>query len=190
MAKPRAFSIAAAIAVTAMIGGYAAFLAAQAPQALRVGSAHGPVWTEVKWPFPLDLWGPGGAFRCRAANCGSEVHLYLRAKIGFCNCATSIDDDMVDRVSDVDLLGGERAALDEGRPVDVRWMKGRSRGYAVSGRGATARSALAIALHERCDLIVATAAIGDDQPAAHEAAIVEFLKSDLVLRWAEVTLGL
>src|SRR5262245_17830421 len=133
MAKPGAFSTAAAIAVTAMIGGYAAFLVAQAPHVQRVGSAHGPVWTEVKWLFFLDLWGPGRAFRCKAANCGSEVYLYLRAKIGFCSCATAIDDDMVDRISDVDLFGGERAALDEGRPIDLRWMKGRSRAYAVSG---------------------------------------------------------
>jgi len=69
-------------------------------------------------------------------------------------------------------------------------MRGRSRGYAVGGRGATAKSALAIAFHDRCDLIVATTAIGGDQPGVQEDAVLEFLKSDLVLRWAEVTLGL
>ena len=187
MATPRMCSVAAAIALIAMIGGHAAFLVAQT---IRLGSAHGPVWTEAKWPFPVDLWGRGRAFRCSAANCGSEVHLYLRAKIGFCSCATLIDDDMLDRLSDVELLGGERSALDEGRPIDVRGIKGRSRGYAVSDRDRPASAALAIAFHERCDLIVATAAIDDNRPAAHEAAIVKFLNSDLVLRWAEVTLGL
>ncbi len=45
-------------------------------------------------------------------------------------------------------------------------------------------------LHDRCDLIVATAAIGGGQPGAQEDAVIEFLNSDLVLRWAEVTLGL
>ena len=26
-----------------------------------------PVWTEVAWPFPIDQWGKGKAFRCKAA---------------------------------------------------------------------------------------------------------------------------
>jgi hypothetical protein len=189
--KLRAFAIAASVAISATIGGYAAFLAAQAPH--RAG--HPPlwtqvIWTQVKWPFPLDLWGPGLAFRCKSTDCGSEVYLYLRAKIGFCNCTSAIDDEMVDRIGDVDLLASERAALGPGRTIDVRSMKGRSRGYAVGGRGATAKSALSIAFHDRCDLIVATAAIGGDQPSAHEDAVLEFLNSDLVMRWAEVTLGL
>jgi hypothetical protein len=69
-------------------------------------------------------------------------------------------------------------------------MKGRSRPYAVAGRGAAAKSVLAIAFHERCDMIVATAAVGGDRPARQEPAVIEFLNSDVVLRWAEVTLGL
>ena len=31
--------------------------------------------------------GPRQGFRCKPADCGAEVNLYLRAKIGFCNCA-------------------------------------------------------------------------------------------------------
>jgi hypothetical protein len=188
--KPLAFAIAVALAIAATVGGYVAFLAARAPQAERVGADRPPIWTQVKWPFAPDLWGPGLAFRCKAADCGSEVYLYLRAKIGFCNCTSAIDDDMVDRVGDVDLLASERGALGPGRAIDVRSMKGRSRGYAVAGRGATAKSALSIAFHDRCDLIVATAAVGGDQPGLQEDAVLEFLNSDLVLRWAEVTLGL
>jgi hypothetical protein len=69
-------------------------------------------------------------------------------------------------------------------------MKGRSRPYAVDGGGATAMSALTIAFHERCDMIVATAAVGGPQPAAQEDAVLAFLNSDTVLRWAELTLGL
>jgi hypothetical protein len=184
--KPHAF----AIAIAAMVGGYAVFLAARAPQMQRVGADRPPIWSQIKWPFPPDLWGPGLAFRCKAADCGSEVYLYLRAKVGFCNCTSAIDDEMVDRVGDVDLLASERRALGPGRTIDVRSMKGRSRGYAVGGRGATAKSAVSIAFHDRCDLIVATASIGGDQPGVHEDAVLEFLNSDLVLRWAEVTLGL
>ena len=36
-------------------------------------SAARPVWAEVTWPFPMDQWGKGRAFSCRAADCGSEV---------------------------------------------------------------------------------------------------------------------
>ena len=63
-------------------------------------------------------------------------------------------------------------------------MKGRSRPYAVDGGGAAAMSALVI------DMIVATAAVGGPQPAAQEDAVLAFLNSDTVLRWAELTLGL
>jgi hypothetical protein len=147
-----------------------------------------PVWSEAPWPFPLDPWGKGKAFRCKAEHCGQEVNLYFRAKIGSCGCVSAVDDDDVDRVSDLVLVGGERASLGPGRPIEVRWMKGRSRGYALS-RGAAARSALAIAFHERCDMIVATAAIDGAQPAAQENAVIDFLNTEQVLRWAETTLG-
>src|SRR5258708_38260289 len=65
------------------------------------------------------------AFQCRAEHCGTEVNLYLRAKIGFCNCVSAIDDEEVDRVGDV------RAELGSGRPIDVRWMKGRTSSTAI-----------------------------------------------------------
>jgi len=190
MTKPGAFAIATVVAIGAAVGGYAAFFPAQAPQTQRGSAGHHPIWTESKWPFPLDLWGPGLAFRCKAADCGSEVQLYLRAKIGFCNCARAIDDEMVDRVDDFDLLANGRQPLGPGRAIDVHSMKGRSRSYAVRGRETSAKSALSIAIHDRCDLIVATAAIAGDQPDAQEEIVLEFLNSDLVRRWAEVTLGL
>jgi hypothetical protein len=38
-------------------------------------------WFEEKWPFPIDQWSAGRAFRCAAVQCGGEAHLYLRAKI-------------------------------------------------------------------------------------------------------------
>ena len=46
-------------------------------------------WAEEKWPFPIDQWGTGQAFGCAAERSGGEIHLYLRAKIGFCRCATA-----------------------------------------------------------------------------------------------------
>jgi hypothetical protein len=146
-------------------------------------------WTETTWPFPKDPWGKGKAFRCPADQCGAEVVLYLRAKIGFCGCLTSVDDDDVDRVGDVHLLADERTSLGAGRSFEGRWMKGRSRSYALQG-GAGARSALAMALHERCDLVVATAAVAAGQPERQEPAVIEFLNSDVVFRWAETAIGL
>jgi hypothetical protein len=187
MNKPLA--IAAVLAILLAIGGSAAFLSRKAPEPPRLAAGNRPVWAEVAWPFPLDQWGRGAAFRCKPTNCGSDINLYLRAKIGFCNCASEIDDDEVDRVGDTDLVGGERVALGAGRPVGVHGMQGRSRGYEIRG-SATVKSALTVAFHDRCDMIVATATLGNNDPALQHDAVLNFLNSDLVLRWAETTLGL
>jgi len=41
----------------------------------------------------VDQWGIGRAFACEATACGVEVNVYVRPKIGFCKCATGVDDD-------------------------------------------------------------------------------------------------
>ena len=148
------------------------------------------IWSEVSWPFPIDQWGKGKTFVCTAADCGAEVTVHLRAKIGFCSCSIGVaDDEELDRISDFDLLGNQLAAIAPGRPITVAWMKGRSRAFMIGGpqRG---QSALSIGFSNRCDAIVATAVVPHDQPAAIETAVLEFLNSRTVLRWAEVTLGL
>ncbi len=72
----------------------------------RTAAADRLAWTEVKWPFLIDQWGLGRAFQCRAPACGSDVVLYLRAKVGFCNCTTGVaEDDEIDRVGDLELIG-------------------------------------------------------------------------------------
>jgi hypothetical protein len=148
-------------------------------------------WTEVKWPFPLDQWGTGRAFQCRAADCGSEINLYLRAKLGFCNCATGVSDDTeLDRVGDLELLSDKFAGLSDGRPINVGWMNGRSRPYHVTIAYGSPRTALAIAFNDKCDVVVATVVADRDRIPAAESAALEFLNGDLVLRWAERELGL
>src|SRR5712671_5239268 len=138
-----------------------------------------PVWTEVKWPFPLDQWGVGRAFVCRSADCGGEVDLYLRAKLGFCNCTTGVSDDAeLDRVGDLELLSDKFEGLSDGRPISVGWMNGRSRPYQVAIRYGSPRTALAIAFNDKCDVVVATV-VADDVPTAERAAL-GFLNSDLV----------
>src|SRR5262249_37490109 len=158
---------------------------------VRMACAPHPVWTEIAWPFPMDQWGKGKAFRCKASDCGTDVELYLRAKIGFCNCATGVsDDEELDRISDYDLLGNKLKAQTPGREIKVAWMKGRSRPFAIDGAPPSGRSALSVGFNDRCDAIVATVVHGDEGPAAIEPVVLEFLNSKTVISWAEITLGL
>jgi hypothetical protein len=181
-----------AFAAFALGGAGAYALLAERP--VEHGTASGtirPAWTEVQWPFPMDQWGKGKAYRCGAANCGTEVTVYIRAKIGFCNCATGVsDDEELDRISDFDLLGNKLSARGPGREIAVAWMKGRSRAFTVGGAPQPGTAALSIGFNDHCDAIVATAVLGHDGPAAMEPVVLEFLNSKTVVHWAEVTLGL
>jgi hypothetical protein len=185
-----------ALALTAgLAGAIAAYFALVAPgPADKVTSnifAVRPVWAEVKWPFPIDQWGTGRAFACKAADCGTDVNLYLRAKLGSCNCTTGVADDVdLDRMSDFDLVGGEVLPFGAGRPITIAWMKGRSRAYALTGRKRPGESAISVALNDRCDMIVATVVLPHDRPATIEPGVMEFLNSRTVLHWAEVALGI
>jgi len=153
-------------------------------------TATAPLWTEIAWPFPNDPWGKGKAFRCRAADCGAEVSVYLRAKIGFCNCTTGVaDDDDVDRMGDLVLLGAA-SPLGTSRPIRIAWMEGRSRAYALNARNPLGKTAISVVFRDRCDMIAATAVLGHDRPAANEPSVIEFLNGRTVMRWVEVTLGL
>jgi hypothetical protein len=150
-----------------------------------------PIWTEVQWPFPMDQWGRGKAFHCKAADCGAEVNVYVRAKIGFCDCSNGVADDQeLDRVSDFELMGNPVAPQGAGRPVAVAWMKGRRRAFAIGDPEHGAMAGLSVGFNDRCDAIVATAVLKRERLAAIEPAVIEFLNSRTVLRWAEVTLGL
>jgi hypothetical protein len=150
-----------------------------------------PKFAEVRWPFPTDEWGEGKAFRCEKADCGVEVNVYIRAKIGFCNCSTGVsDDNELDRLSDFNLMGEKPSVLGAGHEINIAWMKGRSRAYAVAEPYRAPGSALAIAFNDRCDAIVATATVAHDPPTAIEPSVVDFLNSEVIVHWAEVTLGL
>jgi hypothetical protein len=148
-----------------------------------------PHWSEVKWPFPIDQWGTGRAFRCGAEACGETVVLYLRPKIGFCNCRKGVYDDAeLDRVDDMALLGPEFSGIGESQVVSVGWMKGRSRIFTVSGPYQPPSAAAAIAFNDKCDVVVATVTAEPD-PAAGVPQALQFLNTDLVLRWARAELG-
>jgi hypothetical protein len=143
-----------------------------------------PAWTQVKWPFLLDQWGIGRAYVCKPADCGVEVNIYFRPKIGFCKCETGVDDDEeLERVSDNELLAAKSVALGPGRPIEVGWMKGRSRLYEASD--APHVRLLSIAFNDRCDVIVAVAMLGASAQDTIEPEVIAFLNSDPVLRWVK-----
>jgi hypothetical protein len=143
-----------------------------------------PAWTEFKWPFPVDQWGIGRAFVCKPTECGVEVKVYLRPKIGFCKCATGVDDDdELERVGDLALIGANTVALGAGRAIDVAWMKGRSRAYGVTDR-AHGRI-LSIGFNDQCDVIVALATLGDSERDALEPAVLAFLNGEQLQRWVK-----
>jgi hypothetical protein len=175
------------------LGGLAAAYALLGEHPLEHGTASGlmhPAWSETRWPFPMDQWGEGKAFRCKAADCGTEVAVYIRAKIGFCNCKTGVSDDQeLDRIGDYDLLGNKLTALGPGHEIKVAWMKGRSRAFKVGGAPAS-QSALSVGFNDHCDAIVATAVHGAEQSTAVEPVVLEFLNSKTVIGWAEIALGL
>ena len=184
-----------AMAVAFVLGGAVGALALLPKGSMPIGQPAAPtgkpVWTEVAWPFQLDEWGKGKAFHCQAVHCGTEVNLYIRAKLGFCNCTTGVaDDEELERLSDFHLMGDGIANLGDGRPIAVAWMKGRSRSYAIAKPLRPGRSALSIAFNDRCDAIVATIVLDHGEPAAVERGAIEFLNGKTILRWAEVTLGL
>jgi hypothetical protein len=159
------------------------------PQQQRT-PATTPIWTEVAWPFPLDQWGKGKAFQCKAEHCGAEVSVYLRAKLGFCNCTTGVvDDEDLDRMGDLVLLGNA-SPIDTGRPINIAWMSGRSRAYTLANRSRPAKTVISVVYNERCDMIAATAVLAHDRPAIIESSVIEFLNGDTAMRWAEITLGL
>ena len=146
-------------------------------------------WTEMAWPFPIDQWGKGKAFRCNAAGCNAGVNIYVRAKVGFCNCVTGISDDTeLDRMSDFDLVG-EVTPLGAGREISVGRMQGRSRAYRLAATAST-RSVISVAFNDRCDMIVATVALSHDRPESIEPEVITFLNSPAMLRWAEIAIGL
>jgi hypothetical protein len=191
MTRSRSIAIVAAFGTAGMLCALAGSLWLAGRGGAVVATPPHPVWTEVAWPFPIDEWGKGKAFSCRAADCGTEVNVYVRAKIGFCNCTTGVADDAeLERLSDFDLIGGRVAALDDGGPIAVGWMKGRSRAYGIADPARRGQSALSIAFNSDCDAIVATAVLSQERRAEIEPQVIGFLNGNTVLQWARITLGL
>jgi hypothetical protein len=140
-------------------------------------------WREIAWPFPRDGWPAGRAFRCDTAACGGEVELYVRPKIGFCNCDSGVaDDDEVDRVADLDLISPQFVPLEAGKVTRVADMKGRLRTYDLDMSDGSRHAAVGIAVSHRCDLLVAVAQ-GDGEASGVQRVALDFLASGDMARW-------
>jgi hypothetical protein len=169
----KALSIALAAAICALLG--------------AAGEQHARSeiedWREIVWPFPRDGWPAGRAFRCATESCGDDIEVYVRPKIGFCNCDSGVaDDDEVDRVTDLDLLSEHFAALESGRAIRIAEMSGRLRSYDLRMAGGSRHTAIGIAVSRRCDLLVAVAQ-GKGAAAGVQRVALNFLGSREMERW-------
>jgi hypothetical protein len=182
-----------AIAVTATMIGIACFggvavFGLRAPAA-QPSNLH-PDFAEMKWPFLVDQWGVGKAFVCQPANCGARIEIYVRPKIGFCNCSTGVSDEAeLERVADTDLLSPKVKPVGGGQPVKIGWMKGLRRSYVTSDDEGDER-VLSVGYNDECDVVVAVARLGGADPAVIEPAILAFLSSNPMVLWAKKELGL
>ena len=149
--------------------------------AVRQAAPRSGDWREIAWPFPRDGWPAGRAFRCGA--CGESIEVYVRPKIGFCNCDSGVtDDDEVDRVADLDLLSERFTPLQPGNVVRVADMSGRIRAYDLQMTDGSRHAAIGIAVSRRCDLLVAVAQDRGDATEVQRAAL-DFLASSKVKSW-------
>src|SRR4051794_308134 len=170
----RHLTIAVALLAVGALSGVAAYD--------RAGSGAAG-WQEIAWPFPRDGWPAGRAFRCGLAACSVEVEIYVRPKIGFCNCDRGVaDDDEVDRVADLDLVSERFMPRGAGRVVSVAEMPGRMRSYDLVMSDRSRRAAIGIAVSRRCDLLVAVAQGTREAPKVQRAAMA-FLESPDLKRW-------
>jgi len=147
-------------------------------------------FVEIKWPFPRDQWGDGRAFRCAAADCGVEVSLYLRPKIGFCNCDTGVADEAeLDRVADLELFSPKFVGLTHGDEIQVGAMRGLSRIYQVDIPYDRLRPMLALAFNQNCDVMVATVVAPLDHLPSAERHVLGFLNGEPILKWVRAQFG-
>jgi hypothetical protein len=156
---------------------------------VTVLSGHQPArsdfegWREIAWPFPRDGWPAGRAFRCAAEACGDGVEVYVRPKLGFCNCDSGVaDDDEVDRVADLDLMSERFVPLEPGQVIRIADMPGRLRSYNLNMADGSRHTAIGIAVSRRCDLLVAVAQ-GNGPAGEIQRVALEFLGSGEMTRW-------
>ncbi|MGA7325276.1 MAG: hypothetical protein WBX25_12505 [Rhodomicrobium sp.] len=163
----------------------------------RQTASHSPAvaWQEIAWPFLRDAWPAGKAFRCVADECNKGDEVYVRPKIGFCNCTTGVDgDDEVDRVTDLDLISENFVPVQAGKETNFAGMAGRMRYYTIQLPDGTTRQATGFAVSHGCDVIVAvlqrmSPGLASRPEAQIEVSALTLLSSKEVADWLYSTLG-
>jgi hypothetical protein len=149
------------------------------------GETKAARFVEVNWPFRIDEWGTGRAFHCRAADCGAEVSLYLRAKVGFCGCNDDVaDDDELERVADLVLIGSHYTALAQGQRTSMGPLRGLARSFLIKMPLTRPVPVMAIAINNGCDAVVATVVSNAGITPTVENAARTFLNGDMPVKWA------
>src|SRR5262249_51554325 len=144
-------------------------------------------WREIAWPFRRDSWPAGRAFLCSGSRCDG-IEVYVRPKLGFCNCDSGVaDDDEVDRVSDLDLVSPRFSPLRPGEVVQVGQMSGRVRAYEMQMLNEMRHAAIGLAVSQRCDLLVAVAHGAADAGDVQRFALA-LLEADETQRWVRTAM--
>ena len=178
----------AGLAVVSIVAAATALFHAGSPRE-SARSVQEVAWSAEPWPFPVDQWGTGQAFQCKSGPCAG-LHLYLRAKIGFCRCATGVsDDDEIDRVGDTELIGSDYKPLTPGHAVDAGVLRGRARLFKVERAFRSSLPVLTIALANKCNAVVATLVSDNQVSSVEEGQAIDFLRSEPLQRWAEMNTG-
>jgi hypothetical protein len=99
------------------------------------------------------------------------------------------DDDEIERVADLDLIGLDYKPLASGHPVSAGLMTGRARLFAVVRPLQPALPVLTIALANKCNAIVATVVADTAGQSAVEAQALGLLRSAAVQHWVEAQGG-
>jgi hypothetical protein len=176
-----------AIAIAAMVFGALSGVAAYQKVRPQNADSEDRNWQEIAWPYPRDGWPAGRAFRCDG--CSARIELYVRPKIGFCNCDTGVaDDDEVDRVADLDLISDRFAPLAQGQVIRVADLSGRSRAYDLDMPSGARHAAVGIAVSRHCDLLVAVVQ-GKARADELQREAVAFLTTARMKHWMMAALG-
>ncbi len=177
MTPARAFAIALALGATGLVAGDGS--------ATRTTGAGAAMFIEAKWPFGLDQWGRGRAFACDTTRCGVDAKLYIRAKVGFCDCFNHVDEDDVDRLTDFDLIG---KAVPRGpdRALRLGEDPARLRTFRLEGPKEFGQAVSVVAARD-CQALVALLVTDREPLPALESAVLSLMRtsspSDTALAW-------
>jgi hypothetical protein len=145
---------------------------------------QGVNWVEETWRLPLDNWGQGRVWRVVTPGI-SEARLFVRTKIGFCNCFDGIADDTeIDRIGDIDLHGDDFAAAELGAPASLGDLTGRKRLFQTTRKWNGNAQVLSIVAANDCKAVVATLVSAEPIAPATEHAAISLLTSEKIQRWA------